>query len=144
MKQIKFLAAAFMLLFAVSAGAQTNTTDEGVVINGVKWATRNIDESGTFASTPASAGKLFQWNRTKAWDNTASGPVVGWNSTASTSTEWTSANDPSPTGWRVPVYEEIKSLLDTTKVSSEWAWQPGGMGSDVCVNESWQAPCQAQ
>jgi len=73
------------------------TYDEGVVINGVKWATRNVDEVGTFASTPESYGKFYQWNRKIAW-NTTDRIVIGWNNTAPDGTEWTKINDPSPTG----------------------------------------------
>jgi len=43
--------------------AQNNTTDEGVVINGVKWATRNLDVGSTFVENPEDKGALFQWGR---------------------------------------------------------------------------------
>ena len=36
---------------------------DGVVINGVRWATRNVDKPGTFAANPEDAGMLYQWNR---------------------------------------------------------------------------------
>ena len=36
------------------------THDEGVVINGVRWATRNVDMPGTFAPTPESFGMHYQ------------------------------------------------------------------------------------
>jgi len=39
------------------------TYDEGVVINGVKWATRNVAAPGTFAANPQDAGMFYQWNR---------------------------------------------------------------------------------
>jgi len=38
-------------------------TDEGVVINGVKWATCNVDNPGTFVNRPETTGKIYQWNR---------------------------------------------------------------------------------
>jgi len=107
----------------------TNSTtyDEGVVINGVRWATRNVDEPGTFAPTPESYGKFYQWNRKKAWGatyNDLSENVYeypeDWNNRMPKGTKWKKINDPSPKGWRVPVLEEIKSLLDKNKVSSEW------------------------
>jgi len=41
--------------------------DEGVVINGVKWATRNVDRPNTFAETPESAGMFYQWNDKIGW-----------------------------------------------------------------------------
>jgi len=43
--------------------AQDNTTDEGVEINGVIWATRNLDVGGLFVENPENYGALFQWGR---------------------------------------------------------------------------------
>ena len=106
---------------------QDSTTDQGVVINGVKWATRNVDEAGTFAPTPESAGKFYQWNRRTAW-NTTDEKVIDWNSSMPEGTDWEKANDPSPEGWRVPTLEEMKTLLDEEKVSSEWTIQNGVSG----------------
>jgi len=37
--------------------------ETGVVINGVKWATRNVDKPGTFVANPEDFGMLYQWNR---------------------------------------------------------------------------------
>jgi len=39
------------------------TIDEGVVINGVKWATRNLDVGGKFVANPEDHGAIFQWGR---------------------------------------------------------------------------------
>ncbi len=94
---------------------------EYVEINGVKWATCNVDGFGTFTLAPESAGMLYQWNRPKAW--AATGSVSGWDSTIPTGTTWKKSNDPSPNGWRVPTKEELQSLLDTTKVNHEWVMQ---------------------
>jgi len=92
--------------------------DAGVVINGVKWATRNVDDFGTFAPTPESLGMFYQWNRQKAW--AATGSVTGWDSSYPTGNTWAAENDPCPNGWRVPTSAEIESLLNTTYVT--WAW----------------------
>jgi len=109
-------------------GNQTNTptTDVGVVINGVKWATRNVDDFGTFAATPESSGMFYQWNRPKAW--AATGTVTDWDSDIPTGTTWGKANDPSPKGWRVPTKAEMDKLCDETKVSNEWTTQNGVKG----------------
>ncbi|GHT31256.1 hypothetical protein FACS189434_00700 [Bacteroidia bacterium] len=131
--------------FVISCGApkketQTDpaTTDAGVIINGVKWATRNVDAAGTFAATPESAGKFYQWNRKKAW--AAEGETIeNWDSTDVAGTEWTAANDPSPAGWRVPTTEELKTLFDTEKVTNEWTTQNGVGGrlfTDKTTNNS--------
>ena len=90
----------------------------GVVINGITWATCNVDNPGTFAANPESAGKFYQWNRRAAWATT--GSISGWNSSIPSGTSWTKANDPSPAGWRVPTFNEINSLLNTEKVTSIW------------------------
>ena len=103
----------------------TSTTDPGVVINGVKWASRNVDAPGTFAATPESAGMFYQWNRKTGWSMTD--PLVNsdggtvWDRTMPEGTAWEATNDPSPPGWRVPGLEEFKALLDTVKVYSEEA-----------------------
>jgi uncharacterized protein (TIGR02145 family) len=114
------------LLFAACSftmAQNTDTTDEGAIINGVKWATRNIDAPGTFAASPEDAGMFYQWNRTTAWPVTDD--VEDWNSSYFLSPAWKELNDPSPDGWRVPTDAEIQSLLDTANVRSEWTTENG-------------------
>ena len=126
-----FIALAFV---ACSTGT---TTETGVVINGVKWATRNVDMPNTFAAKPESAGMFYQWNRKTAW-NTTDEEVTGWDNTPTTGTTWESANNPCPKGWRVPTKEEL-SLLDTEKVTSEWTTENGISGrrfTDKTTNKS--------
>ena len=112
--------------YGQSANNNSSTTDVGVVINGVKWATRNVDAFGTFAATPESPGMFYQWNRKIAW--TAAGSGGGWDSSLATCDTWESSNDPSPEGWRVPTVEEQQTLLDTKKVANEWTTQNGVTG----------------
>jgi len=105
------------------------TTEEGVVINGVKWATRNVDKPGTFATKPEDAGMLFQWNRKIGWSTSDSivnsnGDTV-WDSSIPSGTAWEKDNDPSPDGWRVPSLDEIQKLLDINKVNIEWITENG-------------------
>ena len=88
--------------------SELSTALGGVVINGITWATRNVDALGTFADYPQDAGMFFQWNRPDAW--AATGTVTGWNSDVPEGTEWESANNPCPTGWRVPTQQELQSL----------------------------------
>jgi uncharacterized protein (TIGR02145 family) len=100
-----------------------STVDEGVLINGVVWATRNIDAPGHFADNDYDAGMFYQWNRNIGWSSTD--PMVNsnggteWDSTFPEGDTWAAANDPSPAGWRIPTKEEQLTLLDTEKVSSE-------------------------
>ena len=110
---------------------------EGVEINGVVWATRNVDAVGTFAAKPEDTGMFYQWNRKKAWP--ATGDVSGWNNSTPAGTTWEKSNDPSPAGWRVPTLDEIKKLLDLDKVSNEWTIQNGVKGrkfTDKTTNKS--------
>ena len=102
---------------------QSFDNPQGVVINGVRWATRNVGEPGTFASSPCDPGMFYQWNRITAWATT--GEVTDWDSTTPTGVTWEKANDPSPAGWRVPTYDEIIKLLDTNKVDNVWTTQNG-------------------
>jgi uncharacterized protein (TIGR02145 family) len=111
---------------AQAKAAQTATIPNSVLINGVKWATRNVDAPGTFAARPEDAGKFYQWNRRKAWAVT--GSVSGWNSNTPSGSSWTKANDPSPAGYRLPTHNELKSLLDESKVTNEWTTQNGITG----------------
>ena len=98
------------------------TVDKGVVINGVKWATRNIAAPGTFAATPEDAGLFYRWNSKKTWAITGD-EVNDWDSSIPAGDSWAKSNDPSPTGWHVPTDAEIRTLLDDEKVSSEWTTQ---------------------
>ena len=107
-------------------------TEEGVVINGIRWSTRNVDMPGAFVENPEDAGMLYQWNRNIGWSttdpmhNTNGGTT--WDGSIASGSEWTSANDPSPSGWRVPTAKEIESLLDKGKVLCEWTTQNGVTG----------------
>ena len=135
----------------------TVTNPISTVINGVEWATRNVDNRGTFVAKPENAGKLYRWNREKAWP--ATGDATDWESTiilgdtviipgdsimpADTifvmDSTWVRANDPSPTNWRVPTLEEIQRLLDTDKVTNEWVVLNGIGGRKFKDKESGRA-----
>lgn len=98
--------------------------DEGVVINGIRWATRNVDAPGTFAVTPESYGMFYQWNRKKGWSST--GIVSGWDySSLPLGATWTESNDPCPKGWRVPIISELKSLVNSGSI---WTIRNGVAG----------------
>jgi uncharacterized protein (TIGR02145 family) len=95
--------------------------DLGILINGVVWAESNVDASGTFAANPEDYGMFYQWNRKKGWP--ATGMVFGWDSSSESGDSWAAANDPCPSGWRVPTSVEMEKLLDTNKVASDfWSW----------------------
>jgi uncharacterized protein (TIGR02145 family) len=108
-----------------NATCEVTAIDTVVVINGVKWATRNVDTPGHFAATPEAAGKLYQWNRNKAW-NTIVTTIIDWDSSAPTGDSWTA--DICPAGWRLPTSAEMETLFDKTKVTNEWTTQNDATG----------------
>ena len=109
-----------------------NPTLVGVEINGVKWATFNVDKPGTFTKKAEDSGMFYQWNRKIGWE--ANNPLQNseggntWDATASEGDTWEKINDPSPEGYRVPTEAEIRSLLNEEFVSNEWITQNGIVG----------------
>lgn len=113
-----------------------------VLIYGTKWATKNVDYPGTFTASPESPGMLYQWNSKVGWPATgAIGSITTtdgsstWNASwnggfelVSLSDSWATANDPSPIGYRLPTYNEMMVLLNTTYVSRTWTTQKGVYG----------------
>ena len=97
--------------------------DEGVVILGTRWATRNVDRPGHFAATPESIGMVYQWNRRTAFPADEGEYIAN---TAATGTAWERRNDPCPPGWRVPTRTEMERLIGAA--SSRWINQEGVYG----------------
>ncbi len=104
-------------------------TDTGVIINGVKWATRNVDAPGTFTATSESVGMLYQWNRKVGWSSNnplyPSDNVSSWRDTRTNNDAiyWEEENDPCPCGWRVPNQRELESLAN---IRGTWSNSPAG------------------
>ncbi|MDR1757345.1 MAG: fibrobacter succinogenes major paralogous domain-containing protein [Bacteroidales bacterium] len=108
-------------------GGGTTVTISSEVINGVTWATCNVDAPGTVAGKPSDYGMFYQWNRKKGWASTGE-TVSDWDNNTPSGSTWEKANDPSPAGWRVPTLDELESLLDEDKVSNEWTTLDGVNG----------------
>ena len=93
---------------------QLENSVDGIVIDGIRWATRNVDAPGTFAESPESSGMLFQWNRRVGWP--ATDPMINsaggttWDYSAPASAKWERKNDPCPAGWSVPTREEFGDI----------------------------------
>ena len=111
-----------VVLFFVHCGERK--ASEGVVINGVRWATSNVDAPGTFAPTPESPGKFFQWNRRRGW-NVTDETIENWDIYYARGLRWNRRNDPCPAGWRVPTRRELQSLYNA---GAEWVTQNGVEG----------------
>jgi len=96
--------------------------DKGVVINGLRWATRNVGTPNKFVMNQEDFGMYYQFNRKMGWNEYSK---EQWDKTIPTGTTWEKVNNPCPEGWRLPTSEELKTLLDTTKVYSEWTIHNG-------------------
>ena len=98
-------------------------TPDGVLINGVVWACCNVDMPGTFVSQPNKAGMFYQWNRNIGWSST--NPMINsnggteWDSSMPIGDIWEQANNPCPTGWRLPTYDEQWNLLNSWNLWGE-------------------------
>ena len=87
----KIILMTFVILGVTVATAQNNSDEKGVVINGVKWATRNVGAPGTFVSSPENYGEFYTWKE---------------------------AQKVCPAGWRLPTQIEIESLVDIGSVQT--------------------------
>ena len=134
MKRVYLLSFWLLLTLMGTATAQINpkTFDKGVIINGVKWATRNVNTPGTFVAKSKDVGMFFQWNRRVGWSATDpmenSDEGTTWDDSDATGEAWKKSCDPSPVGWRIPNFDDIEKLLDDTKVKSEWTTVNGVSG----------------
>jgi uncharacterized protein (TIGR02145 family) len=113
--------------------AECTVTVRGVLINGVVWALKNVDAPGTFAAKAEDFGMFYQWNRKIGWSSTNpmknSNGGTNWDNTiVAGTTNWAKANDPSPSGWRVPTNEEMGKLFEANNVTNEWTTQGGVEG----------------
>lgn len=120
-----------------SVEGSNDSIGNGVIINGVKWATRNVDRKGVFTDNPEDIGMLYQWNGTVGWDIAVLSEDViidGWDKvinekwnggfkTPTTSDSW--SNNVCPKGWRLPSTKELEQLMYS---SNEWGILNGQMG----------------
>ena len=123
---IAFLASCGTRRSAAVVLDESLTTDVGVVIDGVRWSTRNLGASGAFTLVPEQLGATFQWNRRHVKPRYSA--LMGFRRDVSwwiRGTEWYVANNPCPSGWRVPTYEELTAL---SRTRSEWVNQNGVYG----------------
>ena len=103
----------------------SQNTDEGVVINGVRWATRNTYRQGLFTLNIEDPGSFYQWNRGRAWAAEPDTIRGGWDSSATVPRDGQWEINPCPRGWRLPTRAEFQSLLSAGSV---WTTQNGVYG----------------
>lgn len=108
MKKIVLLSL-FMFILASVSNAQ-NSEEEGVVINGVRWASRNVGTVGAFVDNPEDAGNYYSWD---------------------------DAVNVCPKGWRLPTEMECQSLIlsSLTPSGMNWTTQNGIRGLQ-CGNDN--------
>ena len=109
MKELKlFLSITF--IFFTTSYAQ-------VMINGICWATRNVDMPGTFVANPEDAGMLYQWGSKIGWSYTippiANDGITVWHLVYETGDIWLPEKNPCPNGWRLPTRQELQSLINS-------------------------------
>ena len=110
-------------------------TYAGVTINGVRWSEFNVDEPGKFTAKVTDYGMFYQWGRKTAWLSTGSNPVSSPSGTSWTavpdgtdSDVWAPANDPCPTGWRLPTKADQDKLFVAANVTNAWTADYNGSG----------------
>ena len=86
-----------------------------LVVDGLCWASANVDNPQTFATRPDMQTKFYQWNKLTAYSATE--PLTpAWDATLNNSETWTV--NPCPANWRLPTREDYQSLNSS---GSTWA-----------------------
>jgi uncharacterized protein (TIGR02145 family) len=110
------------------------------------FALRNLDTPSNFAANPQSLGRFYQWGTltnggaSNHWPVT--GAVTGWNNSSSRFA-WTPANDPCPSGWRVPIQTELLRLRDNSPLTGtvRGVWTTVGGVDGRCFGPGAAAGC---
>ena len=133
-----------VITISLISSATMFAQEVGVVINGVTWATRNVDVPNTFVDNPEDAGMFYQWNGNVGWSSTdpmiASNGTTTWFGHDYPHTDWSSDNSPCPMGWRVPTRAEMESIVHS--VNTTWKTLNGVEGRYFSNgNDSIFLPC---
>jgi len=89
-----------------------DTIDEGVTINGVTWATRNVGAFGKFATHPESPGMFYQWNCTTAYMPTGIKKPSNWSGWTTRATSWAATlPTPVPKVGKCPLRRNLTGLF---------------------------------
>jgi len=101
----------------------------GVLIDGLLWATGNVDTPGTFTANYKDYGMLYRWNSNLGW--TSKDPMrdsnggATWDTSNPTGNVWEAGNNPCPAGWRIPTKEEFESLINSGSFEGHHATDDG-------------------
>ena len=90
----------------------TVTMQDGVMLNTVVWAERNVGLPGQFSAAPSDVGMFYKWGQKVGWSNSdplrdSNGGTVWDTSSVDGTTPWPVADDPCPAGWRIPTLDEV-------------------------------------
>lgn len=116
----------------------------GVIINGLRWAERNVGEFRQFSSAPDDIGCMYQYNSNIAYPSSGGAPSDYWTGWTDTGwVQWNPATDPSPEGWRIPTMQEMEDLIGWSTDTPKYVWvNPSASGfalPGVVVGESAEA-----
>lgn len=106
-------------------------TLEGTMINGLRWADRNVAAAGTFVEKESDTGHYYQWGINVSWNgsgtNWTSSDGSAWDDSGKADATWDPTADPCPAGYRLPTTADFKKL-----------WEPGwATAQDAPVEVYW-------
>ena len=108
--------------------------DRGTVINGVKWATRNVGIPGHFASSTIESGLFYLWNSKVPFSRYV------YETSYQQGCMWYETCNPCPIGWRIPSTEDFVTLLDTERVSRQYMVLSQHNEVDNSITIWWEKP----
>ena len=115
-----------LMTVAIISACGTKENNNGVLINGVCWATCDVDMPETFTENPEGKGMCYQWGMREPI-NPDSDNI--WKDKYE-STKWRKPDDPCPEGWRIPTMFEWATLLDLEKVTQKWTGKNISIGME--------------